>query len=160
MLAAFAFAAEAACAAATIDTDGPDFVESSEVVGTGRFQFEADAQAERDQRKSKRITSLGTPTLFRLGVSDTVELRVETEGALRVIDHNGSGTTTAGRGDTAFGIKWHSQDRERATNTAAISWILHFETPTGTGQFKGQGVAPSVRSVMTWELPHDLAFGW
>ena len=159
-LAALAFAAQAACAPATIDADGPDFVESSEVVGKGRFQFEADVVAERDRRSPARITTLGTPTLLRFGVTDTVELRVETEGAQRVIDHNGTGTTAGGSGDTAFGVKWHTQDRDRATNNPAVSWILHFETPSGTGQFEGHGVTPSLRSVITWELPHDLALGF
>jgi hypothetical protein len=162
-LAALAFAAEAACAPVTIDTDGPDFVESSEVVGKGRFQFETDVVAERDRRDSTRLTTLSTPTLFRFGVTDTVELRVETEGAIRVMDataNGGAPGTVNGRGDTAFGVKWHTQDRDRATNTPAVSWILHFETPSGTGQFKGDGVTPSLRSVITWELPHDLALGF
>jgi len=149
-----------ASATQPIDTDGPDFVESSEVVGKGRFQFETDVVAERDRRDSTRLTTLGTPTLLRFGVSDTLELRVETEGAQRVIDHSGTGTTAGGMGDTAFGIKWHAQDRDRATNTPAVSWILHFETPSGTGRFGGHGVTPSLRSVITWELPHDLALGF
>ncbi len=135
-------------------------MESSEVVGKGHFQFEADVVAQRDRRSPARITALGTPTLLRFGVTDTVELRVETEGAQRVIDHNGSGATAGGRGDTAFGVKWHAQDRDRATNTPAVSWILHLETPSGTGQFTGHGVTPSLRSVITWELPHDLALGF
>ena len=33
-----------------IDTDGPDFVESSEVVPKGRFQYEVDVMAVRDRR--------------------------------------------------------------------------------------------------------------
>ncbi len=153
-------AAEAACASATIDTDGPDFVESSEVVGKGRAQFEADAVADRDTRGAARITTLSAPVLLRFGVTDTVELRVETEGAQRVIDHNGAGATIDGTGNTALGVKWHAQDRDPATHTPAVSWILHFETPSGTGQFRGRGVAPSLRSVITWELPHDLALGF
>ena len=82
-----------------IDTDGPDFVESSEVVGKGRIQFEADVTSE-------RVT-----TLVRLGVADTVELRAETEG----------------REDFAIGIKWHSQDRDPAGGVPALSWIVHFD---------------------------------
>mgnify|MGYP003353933713 FL=1 len=52
-------------APAVIDTDGPDFVESSEVVGKGRFQFESDVMAERDRRNPAPITSLsaGSPPL-------------------------------------------------------------------------------------------------
>jgi outer membrane putative beta-barrel porin/alpha-amylase len=40
-----------------------------------------------------------------------------------------------------------------------VSWILHFDTPSGSDPFKGNGIRPSLRSVITWELPHDLALG-
>ena len=86
-------------AAEPIDTDGPDFVESSEVVGKGHFQFEADVTSE-------RVT-----TLLRQGVADTVELRAQIEG----------------REDFAIGIKWHSQDRNPAAGIPALSWIVHFD---------------------------------
>jgi hypothetical protein len=151
-----------AWSAKPIDTDGPDFVESSEVVGQGRFQFEADVVAERDRRHSTRRTTLGTPTLLRFGVTDTVELRLETEGGIRMLDataNGGAGATSNGTGNTAFGIKWHTLDRDRLTRTPAISWILQIEAPTGSGDFKGSGVTPSLRSVITWDLPHDLALG-
>ena len=38
-----------------------DFVESAEVVGKGRFQFEADAASERDRRDEIRRTTTSTP---------------------------------------------------------------------------------------------------
>ena len=163
MLVAAFFAADAARAAKPIDTDGPDFVESSEVVGKGRFQFETDVVLERDGRRSARLTTLSTPTLLRLGVAETVELRVETESWMRVTSDNaggGAGSTVTGTGDTALGLKWHSQDKDSSTNTPAVSWILHFEAPTGSGEFKERGITPSLRSVITWELPHDLALGF
>jgi hypothetical protein len=155
-------AVDAARSEKPIDTDGPDFVESSEVVGKGRLQFEADVESVWDGRNSAHVTTLSTPTLLRFGVADAVELRVETEGRVRVMDANaagGAGTTASGTGDTALGVKWHAQDRDRSSNTPAVSWILHFEAPTGTGEFKGSGITPSLRSVITWELPRDLALG-
>jgi hypothetical protein len=81
---------------------------------------------------------------------------------MRDMDANaagGAGATATGTGDTALGVKWHLQDRDRSTNTPAISWILHFEAPTGSGDFRGRGVIPSLRSVVTWDLPHGLALG-
>jgi len=110
-----------ALAAEPIDTDGPDFVESSEVVGKGRAQFEAD------------VTSARVTTLLRLGVADTVELRAEAEG----------------REDFAIGIKWHSLDRNPAAGVPALSWIFHYDTQS----------TPTLRSVATWDLPHELALG-
>lgn len=149
-------------AAKPIDTDGPDFVESSEVVGKGRFQFETDVVSERDRRSSVRRTTFGTPTLLRLGVSDSVELRLETEGWMRVSNASAGGasaSTVRSTGNTALGVKWHSQDRDTSTQAPAVSWILHFEAPTGTNEFKGRGITSSLRSVITWALPHDLALG-
>ena len=154
-------AADHARAGEPIDTDGPDFVESSEVVGKGRFQFEADVVSERGRRDPVHRTTLSTPTLFKLGVTDTVELRLETAGWMRVTTSpvGGASTVETGIGDTAFGAKWHTQDRDAAAGTPAVSWILQFEAPTGSDGFKGHGIRPSLRSVITWDLPHDFALG-
>ena len=140
-----------------IDTDGPDFVESSEGVGKGRFQFEAHVVRERGTRAGHDRTIYSTPTLLRFGVSKTIEARVETDGGMRTTA--GGETTVSGRADTALGLKWHSQDRAYDTYTPAIAWIIHFEMPSGTKEFRGEGVRPSLRSVITWDLPHDLALG-
>jgi hypothetical protein len=127
-----------------IDTDGPDFVESSEVVPKGHFQYEID------------FTSVGsefsTPALLKYGAANNIELRVAPEGYVRKDGRSG-------RGDTAFGLKWHSQDRDPSRGVPAVSWIAHFAPPSGTDGFRGNGVRPSVRSVITWQLPRDLALG-
>jgi len=96
------------------------------VVGKGRAQFEANL--ERSGRDG---------ALLRFGVADVLELRLETEGRRRV------------ENDLALGIKWHSQDRDPAADIPAVSWILHFDTPTGA----------SLRTVATWDLPYELALG-
>jgi outer membrane putative beta-barrel porin/alpha-amylase len=149
-----------ALAAEPIDTDGPDFVESSEAVGEGRFQYETHLQLERDDGNGTRTTTTSTPTLLKYGITQTVELRVETEGYVRAVEESGgTKTSTTGTGDTAFGLKWHSQDRDAARNRPAIAWILHFDVPTGADEFDGRGVRPSLRSVLTWDLPRDFTFG-
>jgi len=132
-------ASTSACAADPIDTDGPDFVESSEVVGKGRAQFEADLV------RSGATTS--TPTLLRYGIADKLELRLETE------------SVAPERGDLAFGVKWHSRDRDPPAGIPAVSWILHFETPTGEDGSRGHGIRPSLRSVLTWDLPYEFGLG-
>jgi Putative MetA-pathway of phenol degradation len=135
-----------------IDTDGPDFVESSEVVPKGHFQYEVDVTSVRNRRSAAHTTTTSTPTLLKYGAADNFELRIAPEGYVR---RDGS----SGLGDTAFGIKWHSQDRDASRGKAAVSWILHFDTPSGARQFKGSGIRPSLRSVITWDLPQDLALG-
>lgn len=141
-----------ALALGPIDTDGPDFVESSEVVPAGHFQYEIDMTSVRNRRITPHATTISTPTLLKYGAADNFELRIAPEGYVQQ-------DSKSGMGDTAFGIKWHSQDRDTTQDQAAVSWILHFDAPSGSDQFKGNGIRPSLRSVITWELPHDLALG-
>jgi hypothetical protein len=135
-----------------IDTDGPDFVESSEVVAMGHFQYEVDVTSIYDSRSIPHTTTISTPTLLKYGTSHNIEFRIAAEGYMQQ-------NSSSGRGDTAFGIKWHSQDRDASQGIPAVSWILHVDTPSGTNQFKGTGVRPSLRSVITWDLPYELALG-
>jgi hypothetical protein len=141
-----------ACALETIDTDGPDFVESSEVVPKGHFQYEVDMTSVSNRRSVRPSTMISTPALLKYGAADNIEFRIAPEGYVR---QDGK----SGLGDAAFGIKWHSQNRDASRGEAAVSWILHFDTPSGSGQFKGNGIRPSLRSVITWDLPYDLALG-
>jgi outer membrane putative beta-barrel porin/alpha-amylase len=152
LLCALLLVALPARALEAIDTDGPDFVESSEAVPRGHFQYEIDLTSVRDRRSDPHTTTISTPTLLKYGFADNLEIRIAPEGYVR---QNGE----SGAGDTAFGIKWHSQDRDAALGKPAVSWILHFDTPTGSTQFKGNGVRPSLRTVLTWSLPHELALG-
>jgi hypothetical protein len=145
-----------------IDTDGPDFVESSEVVGKGRFQFEFDLLRERDHRNTVGERTSAGSLLLRYGVTKDVEARVETEPRVRMDSRTADGrwqNVRAGSGDTALGLKWHSQDRVPSVGTPSVSWIFHLELPTGQAGIGGVGIRPSLRSVITWDLPHDLALG-
>jgi hypothetical protein len=141
-------------AAEPIDTDGPDFVESSEVVGHGRLQFEANLAREHAARDAGHQTTTSTPTLLRLGVAQALELRLETEGRVEVRNDD---STQTGQADVALGIKWHSQDRDPTAGIPALSWILHFDAPTGSSELRGRGIRPSLRAVATWDLPDDFA---
>jgi hypothetical protein len=135
-----------------IDTDGPDFVESSEVVAPGHFQVEVDFTSASDSRASPGPATLSTPTLLKYGIARNLEIRLAPGGYMV---QNG----VSGWGDTALGVKWHAQDRDTAQSAPAVSWILHVEAPSGVQPFRGHALRPSLRSVITWELPHDLALG-
>jgi len=148
----FLLLASPARALGPIDTDGPDFVESSEVVPKGHFQYEIDATSVSNGRPAQSGAMFSTPTLLKYGNAENFELRIQTEGYIR---QDGS----SGVGSTAFGLKWHSQDRDESQGKPSVSWLLHFDTPSGSEQFKGDGIRPSLRSVMTWDLPFDLDLG-
>lgn len=151
----FSFAAQPVLAEEPIDADGPDFVESSEVIGKHRFQYEADLVSQRDQRTQPIIQTTSTPALLKYGITDTIELRVQTDGYGYI--KNGR-STQSGMGNTEMGFKWHSQDMDAAHRKPSISWLLHFDPFDAIG-INSPELQPSLRSVMTWELPQSFALG-
>jgi hypothetical protein len=143
-----------------LTTDRPDFVESSDVVGKGRFQIETSVAIERDQANFRKDRTLTTPTLLRFGVSDTVELRLETEGRTLYKSENsltGATFETRGYSDLSAGLKWHVQDGHGGS--PSIAWLLHADLDSGSAPFQGNGIRPSLRLVTEWELPNDFSLG-
>ena len=139
----------------TISTDRPDFVESSDVVGAGRFQLETGLTGDRTTRDGITLRTLTTPTLFRLGLGETTELRLETDGWTR--ERIGGGPATHGWSDLSLGIKWHVQDGAGAA--PGVAWLLHVDTATGSRDFRGEGLRPSLRAAVEWDLPEDFSLG-
>jgi hypothetical protein len=138
-----------AAAVEPIDTEGPDFTDSAEVVPKGRFQAELSPTWSRNRGGT---TDFSTPLLLRYGLREDWELRVETEGYLRE-------DRAHGLGDTAIGVKWHQMDGDAARGVPSLGWILHLELPTGDAAFRGQGVRPSLHATLSWDLPHEWDVG-
>ena len=143
-----------------IVTDRPDFVESSDVVGKGRFQLETSVQLERNKEDGLRERGLSTPTLLRFGVAETLELRVETDGRLisrSEATADGSHRTERGYADTSLGLKWHARDEDGAMPSLGL--LAHVDLDSGSAAFRGNGKRPSLRVVAEWDLPDDFALG-
>ena len=146
----------------TIDTDGPDFVESTEVVGRGRWQFESGPYLQKDHRNGTSQRTVSTPLLLKFGTSEKFEARLETDG--RIWDSGaaraeGLSDAQRGFGDIAIGFKWHAQDRDPNRGAPAIAWIAHADLPTGATNVRGLSIRPSLRSVIGWDLPDDFSLG-
>ncbi len=143
-----------------IVSDRPGAAESSDVVGKGRFQVETGVDYERDRNAGVKTRTLTTPILIRLGVSENVELRIESNGRVRErTSASGAGDTQTGWADTALGFKWHAQDADGRTGKPGIGWLIHADLDSGSRQFRGRGMRPSARVVFEWELPGDLSLG-
>ena len=144
----------------SIATDRPDFVESSDVVGLGRFQLETGLTSDRHAQDGVTVRTLTTPTLFRYGIGETIELRLETDGWTRERTRDaaaGTSTTASGMSDLSFGIKWHVVDGK--DSTPGVAWLLHVDTATGSKAFRGSGLRPSLRAAIEWDLPEDFSLG-
>ena len=125
-----------------ISADRPDFVESSEVVGRGTVQFETGFLQERSREGSVRARTRTTPMLIRMGVTDSVEARVESDGFIRArVSDTALGTTMTERGfsDASVGLKWHAQDGDPGTARPGTAWLLHLDIDSGSAPFRGQG---------------------
>jgi hypothetical protein len=138
------------CAAAEPDswitTDRPDFVDAPEVVGKGRVQLEAGFLQSKEARS--------TPWLLRLGATDDLELRLESDG--RLADRSDP-ARPRGWGDAAVSLKW--QARKGEGGAASVGLIVQADFASGSHDFKGNGTRPSLRVPLEWQLPHDLELG-
>lgn len=133
-------------------TDRPDVVESSNVVGQGRFQIETSFASESDKVAGVKTTTRTTPTLLRYGLTENTELRLETDGFIRDSQDHGFA-------DVAIGLKWHTHDGDEATGSPSVGWLFHADLDSGSQPFRGHGVRPSVRMVAEWEFPQDWSLG-
>ncbi len=141
-------------------TDRPDFVESSDVVGDGRFGVEVGLAVERTRRDTFRARTMSTPVLLRMGIGQAWELRVETDG--RVVQRlddltQGIRMTDLGYADVSIGAKWHVLD-ESAT-TPSVGVLAHIDLDSGSPIFRGNGLRPSLRLVAEWDLPAGMSLG-
>jgi hypothetical protein len=149
--------------AAEIDvivTDRPDFVESSDVVGKGRFQLETGINLERNNRNGIKDKVSTTPLLLRLGTGDIWELRIETEGRTILKSEDtvaATSSTVRGYSDVSLGAKWHVMDDHGAMPSVGI--LANVDLDSGSSAFRGNGLRPSVRVVAEWDLPGDMSLG-
>jgi hypothetical protein len=137
----------------SITTDRPDFVESSEVVGKGHFQIETSVAMEHEAKDAPRSRTYSTPTLMRFGINETMELRLETDGLMKMTTwEDGDKHTERGTSDLAFGLKWHVRTQAENESGPSMAWLFHVDAPTGTKAFRGQGLRPSARLVAEWDF--------
>jgi hypothetical protein len=149
-----------------IATDRPDFVESAQVVGRGRFQLETGYTLDKSKHDGIKNDSYSTPTLLRFGLNDSWEFRVETEGFMRSTSQNligpGAGTslTEHGFADLGLGLKWQLQNGDEATEKPSIGIVGQLDFSSGSQAFRGQGTRPSLLLAVEWDLPGDTAIGF
>jgi hypothetical protein len=129
-----------------IATDRPDFVDAPDVVGKARVQLETGFLQSNASRS--------TPWMLRVGASDDIELRIESEGRLT---DRADPLRARGKGDIALSAKWHWRDG--AGNAPSVGLVLQADLASGSREFKGNGTRPSLRMPLEWELPSDMNLG-
>ena len=89
----------------SIGTDRPDFVESSSTVGKGSVQIEGSVAFDETETLGTEFENFTTPFLFRVGIADGWEFRLESDWFVRNTEGEGaSELTTQGISDFAVGV--------------------------------------------------------
>ncbi len=140
-------------ASQSIGTDRPDFVESSSTVGKGNVQIEGSVAFDETTTLGVEVENFTTPFLFRVGIADRWELRLESDWFIRSTLDDGAApeVTTQGISDFAVGVKWAFFAPETGS-APAMAALVHLDLPTGSDAFGGKGVRPSLRVVAEWAL--------
>jgi hypothetical protein len=142
-----------------MSTDRPDFLTSPSVVGKGRYQIEIGPFIERTDTADLRTRTVTVPTLVRIGVSDSLELRVETESYNRVREtelETQMTTRTSGWADGTLGVKWAMRKGDADSGAPAIGWVLQAAVPSGSAALRGRGVRPALIGAFEWELANEF----
>jgi len=152
-----AVAPAAAQSADTINADRPGIADSSGVVQKGMLQIEFGAQWERrDGERSEFF-----PALFRVGVTDRFEARVE--GNTFSSDEV-NGVRSSGLGSTSIGFKYAFE--EQHDRRPGVGVIARSFPAWGTGSFKPDQATADVRLAADWEfaerwtLNPNAGVGW
>lgn len=142
-----------------ISTDRPDFVEAAATVGKGRIQVETSVALSDMSLGGIDVTTWTTPTLIRVGVSEVLELRWESDWLVpeEVTPAAGSSSTVTGLADFSLGLKWHVRDQDRGAPAMAI--LVHADLPTGSDDTGSPGTRPSLRVTGEWDLGNDVGLG-
>lgn len=126
----------------------------TDVMGKGNTQLEFKLGTSRDRVAAFHESS--TPFVARIGVSETLEVRVVTDGYLK---SKVDGVTTKGMSDTNLGLRLRLQETDEKTGQAGMALQLEQGLPTGATAFRAVGGSTALKFTATWALPEDISFG-
>ncbi|MEP7363130.1 MAG: transporter [Acidobacteriota bacterium] len=127
-------------------TDRPDFTESSEVVGSGVFQFEYGMTLDHE---SRAVHFSGPELLVRTGIGKRFELRFSGDGL--VVERALRNSRARGFFDVDFGAKISVRGESRFL--PSFSLIPALSLPTGSRNFSSLGYDPSIKVAYSKGLP-------
>jgi len=135
----------------TISTDRPNITNSPDVVGTGTIQLETGLSGV----STTGLHASSTPTMLRLGVGDSIELRLSGNGRESV---HGGGVDTSGWGGYQLGAKWHISGGTE-NGAPAMALIATVIPSSGSAAFRVPGTRTEVDMPLNWDLGGGYSLG-
>jgi len=137
-----------------INPDRPGIADGSMVVGRGVFQIELGGQYENhDQGGGGHQRLLFTPALFRYGLDNRSELRIETLGFNEVWQTGQS--AMGGYAPMSLGAKWQFQQPSDKNGQLSLGTIARVFAPSGSAGFQTEHATGDLRLAADWVVaPH------
>lgn len=132
-----------------IDADRPGLADTSTIVRKGWLQLETGLQWE--SRRGE--TSFFIPTLFRIGVHDRAELRLEGNTLTSV--HPDTQSSVSGLAPFSLGFEFSAQEPD-GRQQAGVGVIARLVPAWGSGEFRAARVTGDLRLAVDW----DFSPGW
>ncbi|MEK6239563.1 MAG: transporter [Planctomycetales bacterium] len=141
----------------TLNTDRPDFTESSATVGLGRVQLEAGYTYvyDEDGTNYTKENSFGEP-LFRIGMfAEWFELRIAWNYLEEDTLTGGVFNTDTGAVDMYLGAKLGLTEQHGVLPETSL--IPQMRVPTGANAFSADEVLPGLNFIYAWQLTDRLS---
>ena len=142
-----------------LESDRPDFTESSSTVGDKVLQIESGYTYTHAIAGAPAVDEHDLPELLvRYGVAERLELRLEWEGWL--FDHSSDRTAAGsqdvnGSSDTEFGFKYALTKQQKWRPQAAV--LVGVTAPVGAPAFSSRQVDARIAYLYSWELTKKLS---
>lgn len=138
-----------------INADRPGLADGSAVVGEGRVQVETGLQRDSRRDGTEPVRSTFIPTLLRIGLSESLEARVE--GELYVWERRSGAPRAEGAAPLAIGAKYRLREAA-GPGQGALGAIVRVSPPSGSKGERTQRTTGDLRLAADWELESGWSF--
>ena len=141
-----------------INPDRPGIADGSRVIGSGQLQLEIGVQEERRRDSGVRTTTTFVPLLIRFGVSERLEVRIETNSltSTSTTGAGASGARVTGYSPASVGAKRSLFDSE-GENRLSLGLIARLFPPTGSSDFRSDRYTGDLRLAADWDFAPRLS---
>ncbi|MFH1808355.1 MAG: transporter [Pseudomonadota bacterium] len=152
----------AAAGPSALSSDRPDAPDGSGTVGSGHIQLELGVD-QSTALGEPNSTALRVPFKLRLGVSEVVELHLESDGpAVDLEPVQDAGVQLhAGISDLGLGLKWNfaQPGSDAAMWQPSMGVLVSLVAPFGTERFSASQLLLKTALIADFSLPLDLSLG-
>lgn len=141
-----------------LNPDRPGIADGSRVIRAGQAQIEWGAQREYHVAGDTRSRVDLLPILLRAGISERVEIRLESNTATRSrgTEANGSTTDASGVAPASVGLKAQLFD-SKGNHRRSLGMIGRVFPPSGSGAFRSRRFAGDLRVAGDWDVASHMS---